>query len=155
VTGRHLGHLFPKGGTTVQNQKSCWSAALGQTPRRKRGRDTLPSESIATSRPSKDDVRQNSNISCCLTASSAFARLGGLNWFANENRVEVHGKSSSPNHSGKFCDTMSGNLECKIPDYRNYKPDYYLLECERSRWVCEGSYADALSETHRDRNADC
>ena len=79
-----------------------------------------------------------------LTASGAFARLAGVNWFTDENRVVLRGKTNTPNDSGKFCSTGSGKLECNIPDYRNRKPDYYLLECERSRLVCEGTMAIPL-----------
>lgn len=80
-----------------------------------------------------------------LTASGAFARLGGQNWFADETYIRVNGKTSTPNDSGKFCvRELSGKLECKIYDYRTRKPDYYLLECERNRRSCEGTIAVLL-----------
>jgi hypothetical protein len=69
-----------------------------------------------------------------IAANSALGGLANLNWVATENYIQVIGRSKITS-STKFCSRISGKLECELVEP---KPDYYLLECDRNRGICDG-----------------
>jgi hypothetical protein len=75
------------------------------------------------------------------TAGAAFAGLHGSDWYADEDYVRIMGRARLAMQSTKFCSRVLGELECKDDKAEPSKPDYYLLECDRNRGVCEGTQA--------------
>ncbi len=76
-----------------------------------------------------------------ISAGTAFTGLAGLNWDSDENYVRVNGKTQILNQS-QFCTRLTGKVECKIT--KPARPDYFLIECDRNRRICDGAMAVIL-----------
>ena len=76
-----------------------------------------------------------------FTLTSAFAGLDGINWHSENDYISAHGRLELTNHS-KLC-TFIGKLECTAKEPGNLSI-YYLLECDRSRRICEAVSAKLM-----------
>jgi hypothetical protein len=76
-----------------------------------------------------------------LTFTSAFAGLDGINWHADTEYISAHGRLELTSKS-KLC-TFIDKLECTLREPGKLSI-YYLLECDRSRRICEAISAKLL-----------
>jgi hypothetical protein len=76
-----------------------------------------------------------------FTLTSAFAGLDGINWHSDSDYISAHGRLELTSNS-KLC-TFIAKLECTVKDPGKLSI-YYLLECDRSRRICEAVSAKVL-----------
>jgi hypothetical protein len=80
-------------------------------------------------------------MTIAFTLTLAWAGLSDLYWHSEQDYISAHGRLELTSRN-KVC-TFIDKLECKVSEPGKL-PIYYLVECDRSRRICEAMSAKLL-----------